>query len=454
MIRVITGASWGDENKGNIIDMLSEDCDVAVRYQGGMNAGRVINNDYGKFVLHMLPSAAFNRNCISVIGTGVALDIPRFNQEIETFIKCGVPIPYIKVSDRCQVVMSYHKLLEKLEDERQVREKMGKMRITGKINEETFQDEKTVKKLMLKHHHGIVNLYATKYLNIGFTLSDIFGDDNVIKNRLYTIVPDINFLIREFYKRPECEVLAPQIFREIDWYRDRIRAYVTDVSKFMKDFVRAKKNILFEGQQGVLRDIDYGNYGDNNLQHTLPAYAAIGAGIPPQKIDNITLVTKAYSSRVGDGLMLTEIKGKIASKIKINSIVKAEFNLELDRMRRTGWLDLAELAYSVRVSGATELVMTSIDALSFLDEIKVCVAYKIEGEEVDYYPTYARLREATPIYLTFKGWKTSLKGIETFGKLPIECKEYINYIEGFVGAKIKTIFVGPTKEDVIYRNEE
>ena len=198
MINVITGASWGDENKGNIIDMLSSECDVAVRYQGGMNAGRVINNDYGKFVLHMLPSGAFNRNAISVIGSGVALDIPRFNQEIETFIKCSVPIPYIKVSDRCQVIMSYHKLLEKLEEERKIREKLKKPRITSKINEETFQADKEVNKLMSKYHTGINALYAHKYMNIGWTLGDIFGEENDIKNHLYNIMPHVNYIIREY----------------------------------------------------------------------------------------------------------------------------------------------------------------------------------------------------------------------------------------------------------------
>ena len=451
MINVITGASWGDENKGNIIDMLSSECDVAVRYQGGMNAGRVINNDYGKFVLHMLPSGAFNRNAISVIGSGVALDIPRFNQEIETFIKCSVPIPYIKVSNRCQVIMSYHKLLEKLEEERKIREKLKKPRITSKINEETFQADKEVNKLMSKYHTGINALYAHKYMNIGWTLGDIFGEENDIKNHLYNIMPHINYLIREYYKRPDLEVVVPQVYREIQWYQDRIRAYVTDVPKFLKDFVRAKKNILFEGQMGVLRDIDYGNYGDNNLQHTMPQYAAVSAGIPPYAIDKITLVTKAYSSRVGDGFMLTEIKGSVANKIKRNSIVKAEFNLTLDNMRRTGWLDLQELAYSVRVTGANEIVMTSLDALSFLDYIPVSIAYKFEGEELDSYPVYAILKESKPVYTRFKGWQTSLKGIEKFEKLPIECQEYIKYIENFVGAKIKTIFVGPTKEDVIYR---
>lgn len=424
MVRAIVGANWGDEGKGKVTDMLSAKSDIIVRFQGGSNAGHTIINDYGKFSLHLLPSGVFYDHTTSIIGNGVALNIPYFIRELESLKEKGVPMPKILVSDRAQLLMPYHILFDQYEEER----------LGGK----SFGSTKS----------GIAPFYSDKYAKTGFQVSELF-DEEGLKERLYRVIETKNVLIEHLYHK---EKLDPEeVFQTMLSYRDMIRPYVCDTAAFLHKAIKEGKNILLEGQLGSLKDPDFGIYPMVTSSPTLAAYGAIGAGIPCYEIKNITTVVKAYSSAVGAGEFVSEIFGDEADELRRRGGDAGEYGATTGRPRRMGWFDAVATRYGCRVQGATEVVLTVLDVLGYLDEIPVCVGYEIDGELVKDFPTTSLLKKAKPVYKVMPGWKCDIRGITKYEDLPEKCRDYIEFIEKEIEVPVTMVSNGPGRHEIIIR---
>ena len=424
MVSAIVGANWGDEGKGKMTDMLAADSDIVIRFQGGANAGHTIVNNYGKFALHTLPSGVFYSHTTSIIGNGVALNIPLLIDEINGLVEKGVPKPHILVSDRAQIVMPYHILFDKYEEER----------LAGK----SFGSTKS----------GIAPFYSDKYAKIGFQVSELF-DDDLLEEKVPRVLVQKNVLLRELYKKDE--ISAEETLETLRKYRDLIAPYVCDVSLYLDEALKAGKKILLEGQLGTMKDPDHGIYPMVTSSSTLASYGAIGAGIPPYEIKRIVTVCKAYSSAVGAGAFVSEIFGQEADDLRNHGGDGGEFGATTGRPRRVGWFDCVASRYGCRLQGTTEVAFTVLDILKYLDEIPVCVAYEIDGKETKDFPVTCKLEKAKPVLRTFKGWKTDIRGIKNYDDLPAECKEYVEFIEKEIGYPITMISNGPSRDDIIYR---
>lgn len=424
MVRAIVGANWGDEGKGKITDMLAKESDIIVRFQGGSNAGHTIINNYGKFALHLLPSGVFYGHTTSIIGNGVALNIPYLLNEIKSLTDKGVPAPKILVSDRAQIMMPYHVLFDTYEEER----------LGGK----SFGSTKS----------GIAPFYSDKYAKIGFQVSELF-DEALLKEKVDRVCEMKNILLEHLYHKPAID--PKELFNTLLEYRDMIRPYVCDVSKFLYDAIKEGKNILLEGQLGSLKDPDHGIYPMVTSSSTLAAYGAIGAGIPPYEIKNITTVVKAYSSAVGAGAFVSEIFGQEADELRRRGGDGGEFGATTGRPRRMGWFDAVASRYGCRIQGATEVALTVLDVLGYLDELPVCVGYDIDGKVTKDFPTTAELEKAKPVYTKLPGWKCDIRGIRTYEELPKECRDYVEFIEKELGVKITMVSNGPGRDEIIYR---
>lgn len=424
MVSAIVGANWGDEGKGKMTDMLAADSDIVIRFQGGANAGHTIVNNYGKFALHTLPSGVFYSHTTSIIGNGVALNIPLLIDEINGLVEKGVPKPHILVSDRAQIVMPYHILFDKYEEER----------LAGK----SFGSTKS----------GIAPFYSDKYAKIGFQVSELF-DDELLEEKVPRVLVQKNVLLRELYKKDEISV--EETLETLRKYRDLIAPYVCDVSLYLDEALKAGKKILLEGQLGTMKDPDHGIYPMVTSSSTLASYGAIGAGIPPYEIKRIVTVCKAYSSAVGAGAFVSEIFGQEADDLRNHGGDGGEFGATTGRPRRVGWFDCVASRYGCRLQGTTEVAFTVLDILKYLDEIPVCVAYEIDGKETKDFPVTCKLEKAKPVLRTFKGWKTDIRGIKNYDDLPTECKEYVEFIEKEIGYPITMISNGPSRDDIIYR---
>ncbi len=424
MVKAIVGANWGDEGKGKITDMLAKEADIIVRFQGGANAGHTIVNNYGKFALHTLPSGVFYNHTTSIIGNGVALNIPLLFKEIQSIVERGVPAPKILVSDRAQIVMSYHILLDSYEE----------ARLAGK----SFGSTKS----------GIAPFYSDKYAKIGFQVSELF-DEELLKEKVERICELKNVLFEHLYHKP---LLKPEdLMEELRGYRKMAEPYVCDTSAYLYDAIKAGKNILLEGQLGSLKDPDHGIYPMVTSSSTLAAYGAIGAGIPPYEIGKIITVCKAYSSAVGAGAFVSEIFGEEADELRRRGGDGGEFGATTGRPRRMGWFDCVASKYGCRIQGTTDVAFTVLDVLGYLDEIPVCTAYEIDGEITTDFPTTARLEKAKPILTTLPGWKCDIRGIRTYEELPENCRKYIEFIEEKIGFPITMVSNGPGRDDIIYR---
>lgn len=424
MVRAIVGANWGDEGKGKITDMLAEESDIIVRFQGGSNAGHTIINDYGKFALHLLPSGVFYGHTASVIGNGVALNIPYLIEEIEGLVAKGVPKPRVLVSDRAQILMPYHILFDQYEEER----------LGGK----SFGSTKS----------GIAPFYSDKYAKIGFQVSELFEEDTLME-KLVRVCEMKNVLLEHLYHKP---ALNPDdLYRTMLEYRDMIAPYVCDVFRYLYDAEKEGKRILLEGQLGTLKDPDHGIYPMVTSSSTLAAYGAIGAGIPPYKIQNITAVVKAYSSAVGAGAFVSEIFGEEADELRKRGGDGGEYGATTGRPRRMGWFDAVASRYGCRIQGATEAALTVLDVLGYLEELPVCVGYEIDGKVTRDFPVTSKLNKAKPVYEKLPGWKCDIRGIKTYGELPKNCRNYIEFIEKELETPIKMISNGPERTAVIYR---
>ena len=426
MVKAVVGANWGDEGKGKITDMLAKEADIIVRFQGGANAGHTIVNDYGKFALHTLPSGVFYGHTTSVIGNGVALNIPVLMEEIQSIVERGVPKPKILVSDRAQMVMPYHILFDQYEEER----------LGGK----SFGSTKS----------GIAPFYSDKYAKIGFQVSELF-DEELLKEKVVRIAETKNVLLEHLYHKP---LINPdELLETLHEYRDTIAPYVCDVSSYLDQAIKEGKTILLEGQLGTLKDPDHGIYPMVTSSSTLAAYGAIGAGIPPYEIKQIVTVCKAYSSAVGAGAFVSEIFGDEADELRRRGGDGGEFGATTGRPRRMGWFDCVASKYGCRLQGTTDVAFTVLDVLGYLDEIPVCVGYEIDGEVTTDFPTTAKLEKAKPVLKNLPGWKCDLRGIRKYEDLPENCRKYVEFIEEQIGYPITMVSNGPGRDDIIYRTK-
>jgi adenylosuccinate synthase len=421
MVRAIVGANWGDEGKGKITDMLAKESDIIIRFQGGSNAGHTIINNYGRFALHLLPSGVFYGHTTSIIGNGVALNIPFLVKELESLVSQGVPMPHILVSDRAQILMPYHVLFDTYEEER----------LGGK----SFGSTKS----------GIAPFYSDKYAKIGFQVSELFEDEAALKDKVQRVCETKNVLLEHLYHKP---LLNPdEVLAELMEYKKMVEPYVCDVSAYLHDAIKEGKNILLEGQLGSLKDPDHGIYPMVTSSSTLAAYGAIGAGIPPYEIKEITTVVKAYSSAVGAGAFVSEIFGDEADELRRRGGDKGEFGATTGRPRRVGWFD----AVASRYGCATEVALTVLDVLGYLDEIPICVGYEIDGEVVKDFPVTYKLEKAKPVLKTLPGWKCDIRGIKKYEDLPAECRNYIETIEAELGVPVTMVSNGPGRDEIIMR---
>lgn len=424
MVKAVVGANWGDEGKGKITDMLAEKADIIVRFQGGANAGHTIVNNYGKFALHTLPSGVFYNHTTSVIGNGVALNIPILMKEIKSITDRNVPMPKILVSDRAQMVMPYHILFDQYEEER----------LGGK----SFGSTKS----------GIAPFYSDKYAKIGFQVSELF-DEELLQEKVQRVSEMKNVILEHLYHKP---LINPaELLNTLHEYRDMIAPFVCDVSSFLDKALKEGKTILLEGQLGTMKDPDHGIYPMVTSSSTLAAYGAIGAGIPPYEIKQIVTVSKAYSSSVGAGAFVSEIFGDEADELRHRGGDGGEFGATTGRPRRMGWFDCVATKYGCRLQGATDVAFTVLDALGYLDEIPVCVGYEIDGEVTTDFPVTYKLEKAKPVLKKLPGWKCDIRGIRNFDELPENCRKYVEFIEEQIGFPITMVSNGPGREDIIYR---
>ena len=400
---------------------------IIVRFQGGANAGHTIVNDYGKFALHTLPSGCFYDHTTSVIGNGVALNIPVLFKELNSIVEKGVPMPKILISDRAQMVMPYHILFDEYEEER----------LAGK----SFGSTKS----------GIAPFYSDKYAKIGFQVSELFDTEEELKDKISRVIASKNVLLEYLYKKPLLTV--DEVYETLMEYKAIVEPYVCDVSAYLHEAIKAGKTILLEGQLGTLKDPDHGIYPMVTSSSTLAAYGAIGAGIPPYEIKQIVTVVKAYSSAVGAGEFVSEIFGDEADELRRRGGDGGEYGATTGRPRRMGWFDCVASKYGCRMQGTTDVAFTVLDVLGYLDEIPVCVGYDIDGEVTTDFPTTAKLKKAKPVYEVLPGWKTDIRGIKNYEDLPENCRNYIEFIEKHIGYPITMVSNGPKRTDIIYRNK-
>ena len=425
MVRAIVGACWGDEGKGKITDMLAEQSDIIIRFQGGSNAGHTIINDYGRFALHLLPSGVFYGHTVNVIGSGVALNIPFLVREIESLVSQGVPAPKVLVSDRAQILMPYHIDFDKYEEERLAGRSFGSTQ------------------------SGIAPFYSDKYAKIGFQVSELFGPEDELREKCFRVATLKNVMLKHLYQRPELD--PEDLFRLLGEYREMVRPYVVDIHAFMHEALEQKKTILLEGQLGSLKDPDNGIYPMVTSSSTLAGYGAISAGIPPYEISDVICVVKAYSSAVGAGAFVSELFGDEAEELRKRGGDKGEYGATTGRPRRVGWFDAVASRYGCRVQGATEAVLTVLDPLGYLDELKICVGYEVDGEIPRDFPVTYKLDRAKPVYKTMKGWKCDIRGITKYEDLPAECRAYIEEIEKELEVPVTMVSNGPERHEIIRR---
>lgn len=425
MIKAVVGANWGDEGKGKITDVLSKESDIIVRFQGGSNAGHTIKNEYGKFALHMLPSGVFYQHTTSVLGNGVALNIPFLIKEIDSLVEQGVPKPKILVSDRAHVVMPYHILLDEYEEER--------------LGGHSYGSTKS----------GIAPCYSDKYAKIGLQVNELFMDEDELREKLENVCVLKNTVIEHLYhKKP---LTVEELMATAIEYREMIRPYVADTSAFLHDALRDGKKILLEGQLGAMKDTDHGIYPMVTSSSTLAAFGAVGAGLPPYEISDIVTVVKAYSSAVGAGDFVSEIFGEEAEELRRRGGDGGEYGATTGRPRRVGWFDAVATKYGCRLQAATEVALTVLDPLGYLDEIPVCIGYNIDGDVTSDFPNTTKLNKAEPVFTKLPGWKCDITGIRKWEDLPEACRNYVDEIERLIEVPITMVSNGPGRDDIISR---
>jgi len=425
MVRAIVGANWGDEGKGKITDIMAGEADIVIRFQGGANAGHTIINKYGKFALHLLPSGSFNDNVVNMIGNGVALNIPSLFNEMKAIVEKGVPKPNIIVSERAQVLMPYHILFDKYEEER--------------LSDKQFGSTKS----------GIAPFYSDKFAKIGFQVWELFADEQYLKEKIHSVLEVKNLMLKHIYHKPELD--ETELYNTLTEYKEMVAPYVANTVEFMHNAIKSGKNILLEGQLGSLKDPDFGIYPFTTSSATVAGYGSVGACIPPYEIKDIITVVKAYSSAVGAGAFVSELFGDEAEELRRRGGDGGEYGATTGRPRRVGWFDAVATRYGCIVQGTTQVAFTVLDVLGYLDKLKVCVGYEIDGKVITSFPTTDKLNKAKPVYEEIEGWKCDIRGIKKYEDLPEKCRHYIEFVEEKIGFPIKIVSNGPSRDDIIYR---
>lgn len=425
MVKAIVGANWGDEGKGKITDVLAQESDIVIRFQGGSNAGHTIINNYGKFALHQLPSGVFHQHILNIIGNGVAFSVENFVKEMKSLEERGVPKPNIVVSDRAQIVMPYHVAFDCYEEER--------------LGKNSFGSTKS----------GIAPFYSDKYSKIGFQVNELFDDVDSLKAKIVHALEIKNATLKNLYNKPE--ITVDEIFNKLMEYKEALAPYVADTFSIVYEAVKAGKNILLEGQLGALKDTDFGIYPMVTSSNTIAGYGAVGAGIPPYEIKEVVTVVKAYSSAVGAGEFVSEIFGEEADELRRRGGDGGEYGATTGRPRRMGWLDLVATRYGCRVQGTTTVAFTVLDVLGYLDEIPVCVGYELDGKVIDYFPSTTKLKRCKPVLKVLPGWKCDISNVKKYEDLPENCRNYIEFAEKEIGIKIGMVSNGPSRDHIIYR---
>ncbi len=423
-VTAIVGANWGDEGKGKITDVLAAESAYVVRYQGGSNAGHTIINEYGKFALHLLPSGVFYPHVVNIIGPGVAFHIGNFLDERRALLERGVPEPILRVSERAQVVMPYHILFDELEEER--------------LGDRKFGSTKA----------GIAPFYADKYLKLGVQVADLY-EPNRLRSRIEAALESKNVLLEHLYKKPV--ISADELVAYLLELAEQLKPFVANTTVLLQEGLAEGSGILLEGQLGALRDPDHGIYPYSTSSSTLAGFAPVGAGIPPYAIESIIAVTKAYSSSVGEGPFVTEIEGPVAEELRQRGGDAGEYGATTGRPRRMGWFDAIATRYGCMIQGATEVVLTNLDVLGYLDEIPVCTDYLIEGQRTRTFPVTVKLIDAKPMLTILPGWNEDITAIRSFEELPVNAQNYVLKLEELLGVPIHKISVGPKREQMIIR---
>ena len=425
MVHAIVGANWGDEGKGKVTDVLAEKSDVVVRFQGGANAGHTIINEYGKFALHLLPSGVFHQNVVNVIGPGVALNVDALLKELNALTDRGVPKPQLVISDRCQVLMPYHVDFDRFEEER--------------LGKSSFGSTKS----------GIAPFYSDKFAKTGIQVCQLY-DEALLRERLSIALVKVNCLLEHLYHKPPVDFEAT-----IAWLKDvaeKIRPMVADTTKLLYEANKAGKTILLEGQLGTLKDPDHGIYPYVTSSSPLAGYGCIGAGVSPTSIKEIYCVTKAYSSSVGAGPFVAKLRGEEGDDLRRRGGDAGEFGATTGRPRDVGWFDAVASRYGVMVQGATQVVLTNLDVLGYLDQIPVITAYKTaDGEVITDFPATPVLMGCTPVYEYLPGWKSDIRGITSYDALPENCQKYVEFVEKACGVPIHMVSNGPKRIEILYR---
>ncbi len=416
---IIVGAQWGDEGKGKVVDLLSEDIDIVARYQGGANAGHTVVIGEKEYVLHLIPSGIFHRRVSCVIGNGVVIDPIALMEEIATIKSFNIKIEgRLFISHNAHLIMPYHKLLDSIREQG-----ANKIGTTGR---------------------GIGPAYIDKYMRTGIRVVDLL-DRDVLCKKLKTNIEEKNQLLSKVYGSQELDV--DKIISEYEEFDKKIDPYVTDTTAYLNNALQKKKNILAEGAQGALLDVDHGTYPYVTSSNPTSGGACTGLGIPPTAIRNIIGIVKAYTTRVGNGPFPTELTNETGEQLRK---IGGEYGATTGRPRRCGWLDMVSLNYSIRVNGIREIALTKLDVLDSFDEIKICTAYNVGSKPLKSFPTDIQtLEKISPVYKTVKGWKEKISGVKKFKQLPKNAQKYIELIEKISGAKVSIVSVGARRDQTI-----
>ena len=419
----IVGINWGDEGKGRMVDLLTQDYDVVVRYQGGGNAGHTVINEYGKFALHLLPSGIFRKGVVNILGNGVALDPENLWKEIEQVTSQGVPITpeNLKISDRASLLLPWHRLLDGLEEARLADKKFGSTK------------------------QGIAPFYSDKYQKKTVLAGELLYNPN-LRQHLAELLEWKNLTITGVYGAEP--VTMAELEAWLNDYCEKIKPFICDTGAFLRDAQKQGKKILFEAQLGALRDLDYGIFPYTTSSNAIAAYAPVGSGLPSAKLDEVIGVVKAYSTCVGEGPFVCEMFGQEAEDLRAAGF---EYGAKTGRPRRVGPVDVVATRYGVQVQGATNIALTKLDVLSYMDRIPVCEAYELDGERTEEFPFPSRLNDAKPVITYMEGWKQDISGIRKWEDLPEAARKYVEYLEAQIGCRIGFVSVGPERDSIILR---
>ena len=419
----IVGINWGDEGKGRMVDLLTQDYDVVVRYQGGGNAGHTVINEYGKFALHLLPSGIFRKGVVNILGNGVALDPENLWKEIEKITSQGVSITpeNLKISDRASLLLPWHRLLDGLEEARLADKKFGSTR------------------------QGIAPFYSDKYQKKTVLAGELLYNPN-LRQHLAELLEWKNLTINGVYGAEP--VTMAELEAWLNDYCEKIKPFICDTGAFLRDAQKQGKKILFEAQLGALRDLDYGIFPYTTSSNAIAAYAPVGSSLPSAKLDEVIGVVKAYSTCVGEGPFVCEMFGQEAEDLRTAGF---EYGAKTGRPRRVGPVDVVATRYGVQAQGATNIALTKLDVLSYMDRIPVCEAYELDGKRTDEFPFPTRLGDAKPVITYMEGWKQDISGIRKWEDLPEAARKYVEYLEAQIGCRIGFVSVGPERDSIILR---